>query len=118
MRFTDKMIIDSYIKNSLQMAEDPYLAVCDEVLGYTAFGGIVHDMTELVAFEARYHQLITPALASKIGVQRALESARTALEHEVQLTEANKELPLDQYFRLQDIVKVLHSIHEQNARNS
>lgn len=110
MRFTDPMILETHARIASGMAEDPFLAVCHEILGYTLVDGFLQDDSEYRAFEARYQELITPAIKNAVGIQRALKSARIALEHEWQATRAIKDPPLDQWFRLQDIVTVLQDL--------
>ena len=110
MKFTDARILETHARIASEMAEDPFLAVCNDILGYTPMGPILHDDSEFRAFEARYQQLITPAVTAAVGIPRALKAARTALENEGIATEADKDRPLDQWFRLQDIVNVLQGL--------
>lgn len=107
MKFTDAKILETHAKIASEMAEDPFLAVCHELLGYTPMDAVLSDDSEYRAFEARYQQLITPAVTAAVGIPRALKAARIALEHEGIAMEAAKDQPLDQWFRLQDIVNVL-----------
>lgn len=107
MKYTDAKILETHAKIARDMAEDPFLAVCHDLLGYTPMGVILNDDSEYRAFEASYKRLITPAVTAAVGIPRALKAAHIALEHEVVATEADKDRPLDQFFRLQDIVNVL-----------
>lgn len=109
MKYTDAMILETHAKIASEMAEDPFLAVCLALLGYGPADIILHDDHEYRNFEARYNQLITPAVTAEAGIPRALKAARIALENE-EIAVAAKDRSLDQLVLLQDIVNVLEGL--------
>lgn len=105
-KYTDAQLLAAHAKHS-KTSNDPHFAVMHELIGVDAIRGFAFDTSEAETFELDYRRLITPAITSKNGLARALKSAKLARRHEEYLTQADKKLPMDQWFRLDDIIKVL-----------
>ncbi|MBD9530888.1 hypothetical protein IB233_04455 [Comamonas sp. CMM01] len=106
VNYTDEQILASHAKHS-KLTHDPYLKVMAEIIGTDSIRGFSFGSTEVDDFAERYRRLITPALTSKMGLERALKSAMLAKRHEEYVKQADTRLPFDQWFRLDDIIKVI-----------
>jgi hypothetical protein len=57
-QYTDEQIRESIRKHGGGQSFDVFYAVCQEILGYTPFGGFISDMSEFDEFTHRYKQVI------------------------------------------------------------
>lgn len=78
-QYTDEQIRQSIRKHGGGQPTDVFYAVCQEILGYTPFGGFISDMSEFDEFSRRYKQVIAgqdssgPAGSIDTGGQKEVE---------------------------------------------